>query len=261
MKKAGTCLSVNLNKVALLRNSRGGVLPSPVEAARIAIAAGCGGITLHPRPDLRHARPDDVATMRAVCTSVEFNLEGNPFAPANVRHPGFIELIEQHRPEQATLVPDGDAQLTSDHGWDLVTDGARLRPLVRRLREQGMRVSLFMDIDAADIERAADVGADRIELYTGPYAEAWQTGDANAVLDACARSAERAGRVGLGVNAGHDLDQQNLGPLLEHVPAIAEVSIGHALIGEALFAGLSATIANYLAIIRGAAHGHSKRAH
>ncbi len=251
MKTAGTCLSVNLNKVALLRNSRGGLLPAPAVAARVAIAAGCDGITLHPRPDLRHARPDDVSSMRAICTTVEFNLEGNPFAPANASYPGFVQLLEQHRPEQATLVPDGDAQLTSDHGWDLRADGARLRPLIRQLREYGMRVSLFMDIDAADIERAADVGADRIELYTGPYAHAWLSGDANALLDACARSAERATRVGLGVNAGHDLDQQNLGALLAHVPAIAEVSIGHALIGEALYAGLEATVASYLAIIRG----------
>lgn len=245
-----TTLSVNLNKVALLRNSRGGVLPSPEAAARVAIAAGCGGITLHPRPDLRHARPDDVAAMRAVCTEVEFNLEGNPFASPNTSYPGFVELLEQHRPEQATLVPDGDAQLTSDHGWDLVADGARLTPLIRRLRDQGMRVSLFMDIDAADIERAADVGADRIELYTGPYAQAWLEGDANAVLDACARSAERAARVGLEINAGHDLDQQNLGALLAHVPAIAEVSIGHALLGEALYAGLGPTVRAYLGVIR-----------
>ena len=245
-----TVLSVNLNKVALLRNSRGGVLPDPLQAARVAVAAGCGGITLHPRPDLRHARPDDVAAMRALCRTVELNLEGNPFAPANARYPGFMELLELHRPEQATLVPDGDAQLTSDHGWDLMRDGERLAPLVRRLRDLGMRVSLFLDADARDIERAAELGADRIELYTGPYAHAFAAGDAGADLDACARSAERAAAVGLAVNAGHDLDQHNLGPLLRHVPGICEVSIGHALIGDALYAGLAETVEAYLGVIR-----------
>lgn len=249
MKNAATCLSVNLNKVALLRNSRGSHLPSPVTAAQVAIAAGCGGITLHPRPDLRHARPDDVAAMRSVCAQVELNLEGNPFAPANARYPGFMALLLEHRPEQATLVPDGDAQLTSDHGWDLIMDGPRLRPLIATLRAEGIRVSLFMDVDSADIERAAELDADRIELYTGPYAHAYSRNDPSAALDACARSAERAGAVGLELNAGHDLDLKNLGPLLARVPSICEVSIGHALIGEALYAGLATTISSYLRVI------------
>lgn len=244
-----TALSVNLNKVALLRNSRGGVLPDPLGAARIAIAAGCHGITLHPRPDLRHARPDDAHAMRTLCTSVELNLEGNPYADADARYPGFMQLVEACRPEQATLVPDGDAQLTSDHGWDLRSEGARLRPLVQRLREAGIRVSLFLDVDSRDIERAAEIGAQRIELYTGPYAQAALAGDAGAQLDACARAAERAAAAGLELNAGHDLDQRNLGPLLRHVPSIREVSIGHALIGEALHDGLELTVRRYLGVI------------
>lgn len=243
-------LSVNLNKVALLRNSRGADLPSPVEAARVAIGAGCGGITLHPRPDLRHVRPDDVAALRAECASVEFNLEGNPYAGPQGAYPGFVSLLQAYRPEQATLVPDGDAQLTSDHGWDLRREAPRLRPLVRSLRELGMRVSLFMDVDSPDIEAVAEIGAQRIEIYTGPYAHAYARGDASAALDACARTAERALAVGLEVNAGHDLDQRNLGALLRHVPQITEVSIGHALINEALYSGLAATVQRYLSIIR-----------
>ncbi len=244
-----TVLSVNLNKVALLRNSRGSDLPDPVAAARVAIAAGCGGITLHPRPDLRHARPDDARQMRALCTSVELNLEGNPYAGASSSYPGFMQLLEACRPEQATLVPDDDAQLTSDHGWDLKREATRLRPLVQRLRASGIRVSLFMDVESADIERAADLGAERIELYTGPYAQAAATGDAGAELDACARAAERAAAVGLALNAGHDLDQRNLGQLLRAVPTIREVSIGHALIGEALYDGLELTVRRYLGVI------------
>lgn len=248
---ARTALSVNLNKVALLRNSRGGNLPDPLAAARVAIAAGCAGITLHPRPDLRHARPDDARAMRALCRDgIELNLEGNPCAPASARYPGFLELVLECHPDQATLVPDHDGQLTSDHGWDLATEGARLRPMIARLRAAGIRVSLFMDVDSPDIERAADVGADRVELYTGPYAHAALAGDSSAALDACARSGERAAAAGLGVNAGHDLDQRNLKPLLQRVPEIVEVSIGHALIGEALYAGLDATVHAYLDAIR-----------
>lgn len=244
-----TALSVNLNKIALLRNSRGAALPDPLAAARTAIAAGCQGITLHPRPDLRHARPDDAHAMRALCTSVELNLEGNPYAGPDGRYPGFMQLLEACRPEQATLVPDGDAQLTSDHGWDLRAEGPRLRPLIARLRDAGIRVSLFLDVDSPDIERAAEIGAQRIELYTGPYAHAALTGNASMHLDACARAAERAAAAGLELNAGHDLDQRNLGPLLRHVPSVREVSIGHALIGEALYDGLELTVRRYLGVI------------
>jgi pyridoxine 5-phosphate synthase len=244
-----TVLSVNLNKVALLRNSRGGELPSVETAARTVIAAGAGGITLHPRPDLRHARPADADTLRA-WLPVELNLEGNPFAGATANgYPGFVELVERARPAQCTLVPDGDAQLTSDHGFDFALDSARLRPLVARLKAAGCRVSLFCDVDAPGLERAAEVGADRIEIYTGPYGHAFSVGDASAALEACARTAERARAAGLGVNAGHDLDQRNLGPFLRAVPGVLEVSIGHALIGEALYDGLAETIRRYLRVI------------
>jgi pyridoxine 5-phosphate synthase len=265
-----TALSVNINKIAVLRNSRGHDNPDPVVAARVAIAAGCQGITVHPRPDQRHIRVDDVSRIAEVllslnsaakdgrsCSSlprtnahaIEYNIEGNPFAPARGSYPGFIELVRSARPAQATLVPDGDAQLTSDHGFDLTRDAARLAPLVRELKSLGCRVSLFVNAGAADIERAAQIGADRIEIYTEPYAQAYARGDYAHALEACVRTAERARACGLGVNAGHDLDQRNLGALKRAIPFLAEVSIGHALIGEALYVGLAATVRNYLAIL------------
>lgn len=248
-----TTLSVNLNKIAVLRNSRGGARPDLRTAAETVIAAGCGGITVHPRPDQRHIRPDDVRLLAALCRDrVEFNIEGNPFAPARGDYPGLLPLVEQTRPQQVTLVPDGDGQLTSDHGFDLQRDGERLQPLVRAFAALGCRVSLFMDPDAPALERAAEIGATRIELYTGPYAHAHAHGDAFAALQACARSARRATAAGLGVNAGHDLDLRNLGDLLKAAPQIAEVSIGHALIGEALYAGLDATVRAYLRVLAGA---------
>ena len=170
-----TRLSVNLNKVALLRNSRGGGEPDIVRAAIVCLDAGAAGLTLHPRPDARHARADDVLALARLCRErgAEFNLEGNPFAPPRAGYPGFLALCERAQPHQATLVPDGDDQLTSDHGFDFVADGPRLREPVAALRAMGCRVSLFADADAGPaLARAADVGADRIELYTGPYAEA-----------------------------------------------------------------------------------------
>ncbi len=248
-----TVLSVNVNKVAVLRNSRGGGSPSVVKAAQVAIAAGCGGITVHPRPDQRHIRPHDVRDLADVVRGrVEYNLEGNPFAPARDGYPGFLALVDEVRPQQATLVPDGDGQITSDHGFDLGRDAERLRPLIRELRAMGVRVSLFMDAGAAGIERAAELGADRIEIYTGPFAHAFAVGDFSAELERCAQTARRAQAVGLGVNAGHDLSQQNLGDFLRAVPNVLEVSIGHALFDEALYAGLDATVRAYLAVIAGA---------
>jgi len=246
-----TKLSVNVNKIAVLRNSRGGGEPDPVDAARAALAAGAHGITVHPRPDQRHIRVDDVARIEAVVVGpgAEYNIEGNPFAPPRGTYPGLVELAQRVKPAQVTLVPDGDAQITSDHGFDLERDAARLVPLVRAFKAIGCRVSLFMDADSRDIERVADVGADRIEIYTGPYAHAHAQGDAARALDACARTAERARACGLGVNAGHDLSQQNLGALKRAIPFLDEVSIGHALIGEALYEGLAVTIRNYLAIL------------
>jgi len=179
---------------------------------------------------------------------VEFNIEGNPFAPPRPGYPGLLPLCAQTRPAQATLVPDGDGQLTSDHGFDFARDSARLRPLIAELKALGCRVSLFVDADNPDLTTAAALGADRIELYTGPYAAAFDEGDAHAAAP-FAEAARRAQAAGLGVNAGHDLAQANLGAFLAAVPQVLEVSIGHALIGEALYAGLDATVQAYLAIL------------
>src|SRR5690606_24867401 len=206
-----TVLSVNLNKIAVLRNSRGGREPDIVRAARTCLDAGAHGITVHPRPDARHTREDDVHALAAVTREygVEFNLEGNPFAPPRPGYPGFIALCEAVRPAQATLVPDSDAQLTSDHGFDFARDADTLAPLVARLRALGCRVSLFADT-GADVARAAAIGAARVELYTGPFAEAFAAGDAAGILPAYADTARAAAAAGLGVNAGHDLSQANL---------------------------------------------------
>jgi len=244
-----TALSVNLNKIAVLRNSRGGLLPSVREAARVAIAAGCDGITLHPRPDQRHVRPDDVRALSDGSLGVELNLEGNPFAGATASgYPGFLELVERARPSQCTLVPDGDGQLTSDHGFEPARDAPRLAPIVRRLRDWGVRVSVFVDAGVSNVGELAVIGVDRVEIYTGPYAQAHCRGDAAAEIGRCATTAREAQACGLGVNAGHDLDQANLGPFLDHVPNVLEVSIGHALIGEALYDGLATTVRRYVAI-------------
>lgn len=245
-----TVLSVNLNKIAVLRNSRGEHEPDILRACDCVLAAGAGGITVHPRPDQRHVRPDDVYALAThIGGRVEFNIEGNGFAGPRGSYPGLLALVEQVRPQQVTLVPDGDAQITSDHGFDLVADAPRLRPLIAALKALGARVSLFVDAGCAQVERAAEVGADRVEIYTGPYAKAHAAGDARAELQRCVDTATRARAAGLGVNAGHDLSQSNLGTLVATVPFIAEVSIGHALIGEALYDGLSTTVRNYLRIL------------
>lgn len=244
-----TALSVNVNKVAVLRNSRGHDIPDPVVAARAAIAAGCDGITVHPRPDQRHIRVDDVTRIGSAIGEVEYNIEGNPFAPPHGSYPGLLALVRLAKPAQVTLVPDGDAQLTSDHGFDLVEDESRLRPLVRELKAMGARVSLFVDAGAEGVQRAADIGADRIEIYTEPYANAFARGDFDRELDACVRTAEQARAAGLGVNAGHDLDQRNLGRLVDAIPFLAEVSIGHALFAEAIYDGLAETVRRYLALL------------
>ena len=242
-----TALSVNVNKIAVLRNSRGGHEPSVTAAAQCAIAAGAHGITVHPRPDQRHIRPDDVTALAEVCTThgVEYNIEGNPFAPPQDGYPGLMALIKQTRPTQATLVPDGDSQITSDHGFDLQHDGERLRPYIAELKQLGVRVSIFMDAGTPDLAIAKALGVDRIELYTGPYAEAFVTGDAAPEIARCAQTAMQAHALGIGVNAGHDLSQANLADFLAGVPNVLEVSIGHALIGEALYDGLALTVARY----------------
>ncbi|MCT8284142.1 pyridoxine 5'-phosphate synthase [Xanthomonas translucens pv. translucens] len=245
-----TRLSVNVNKIAVLRNSRGGELPRVLDAARACVDAGAHGITVHPRPDRRHIHAEDVLALAELtgARGVEFNIEGNPFAPPRTGYPGLIALCAQARPAQATLVPDGDGQLTSDHGFDFGRDSERLRPLIAELKALGCRVSLFVDAGNPDLARAAEVGADRVELYTGPYAAAFDRGDAAAAA-VFAAAARRAQAAGLGVNAGHDLAQANLGAFLAAVPQVLEVSIGHALIGEALYAGLDATVKAYLGIL------------
>lgn len=247
-------LSVNLNKVAVLRNSRGGGEPDMLRAARTCLDAGAHGLTVHPRPDARHARHDDVLALAGLCQArgVEFNLEGNPFAAPREGYAGFLRLCELARPAQATLVPDGDAQLTSDHGFDFARDAEALAPLVAALKRLGCRVSLFADA-GADVASAAAIGADRIELYTGPYAEAFAAGRHDAALADFVATARAAQAAGLGVNAGHDLSQANLAAFLAAVPAVEEVSIGHALIGEALYEGLSGTVRRYLDILAASA--------
>ena len=247
-----TLLSVNVNKIAVLRNSRGGDQPDVCAAAEACIAAGAHGITVHPRPDQRHIRPGDVTAIKSMLRGrVEFNIEGNAFAPPRGDYPGLLALVQAVRPEQCTLVPDADAQLTSDHGFDLRADAGRLAPLVAELKSFGCRVSLFVDADAVVLERAAEIGADRVEIYTGPYAHAYAQGDFARELDACVRCAERARAAGLGVNAGHDLSQANLSTLTRAIPYLAEVSIGHALISEALYAGLDVTVKAYLRLLAG----------
>lgn len=246
-----TLLSVNLNKIAVLRNSRGGSEPDICRAAQTCIDAGCGGITVHPRPDQRHVRPADVIALAAMLRGrVEYNLEGNPFAEARGEYPGLVELARRVRPTQVTLVPDGDNQITSDHGFDLRQDIARLRPLVAELCELRCRVSLFVGAHRQDFELAAVIGVQRIEIYTGPYATAFAAGSPAPELAACADTARRAQQAGLAVNAGHDLSQANLGTFKAAIPGLAEVSIGHALIGEALYEGLATSVRNYLQILR-----------
>lgn len=246
-----TALSVNLNKIAVLRNSRGGGEPDVLRAGITCLDAGAHGLTVHPRPDARHIRADDVHALAGLCQArgVEFNIEGNPFAPPREGYPGLLALCDATRPAQVTLVPDSDGQLTSDHGFDFARDGEALRPLVAAFNALGCRVSVFVDVGDPQVARAADCGADRVELYTGPYAEAHAAGDARVALEMAADTARRVQAVGLAVNAGHDLNQANLGLFLGAVPDVREVSIGHALIGEALYAGLEATVRAYRRIV------------
>jgi pyridoxine 5-phosphate synthase len=244
-----TRLSVNLNKVALLRNSRSLGIPSVMHFATIAIDAGAHGITVHPRPDARHIRAEDVYELAALVRNrpgIELNIEGNPFENA-------LELVREMRPHQFTLVPDDPGAYTSDHGWDLPHDAERLRDLVAEVKALGVRVSLFMDPSADAIREAAKTGADRVELYTEPYAKAFGTGDEARELERYIAAARAAADTGLGVNAGHDLNQLNLPRFLGSVPRVVEVSIGHALVSDALELGFAQTVRAYLAAIgRGA---------
>jgi pyridoxine 5-phosphate synthase len=246
MHAATTALSVNVNKIALIRNTRDLGIPSIVKAARIALDAGAQGITVHPRPDGRHVRAHDVRELAEVLRSrqnAEFNIEGNPFH-------GLLEFVREARPQQCTLVPDETGAFTSDHGWDLARDGDRLRPVIAELHTLGVRVSLFMDPDIAAMPVARAVGADRVELYTEPYAASYGTDEGVSVLQRYADAAAAAGRAGLGVNAGHDLNLENLAPFVRAVPGVLEVSIGHALVADALEYGLAETVRMYLGAIR-----------
>lgn len=246
-----TALSINLNKIALIRNSREGNYPNVVEHAQLCIDNGADGITVHPRPDQRHIRPSDVRELAELVrplSKVEFNVEGNPFAPALADYPGFIELVEQVQPDQCTLVPDGDDQLTSDHGFDLTSSGAQLKPVIERLKAQGMTVSLFMDPDLTQIELAASIGADRIELYTGPYAAAWGTHDLEPIYQQHLAAAALATSLGMGVNAGHDLNLDNLAKFAS-IPNLLEVSIGHAFTVDSLAMGMANTVRAYKTLL------------
>jgi pyridoxine 5-phosphate synthase len=247
-----TALSVNLNKIALLRNSREGSYPSVVAHAQVCLDAGADGITVHPRPDQRHIRPSDVmdlASLVAPLDGIEFNVEGNPFAGPQGSYPGFMELVAQSQPDQCTLVPDSDDQLTSDHGFNLKQSGARLEPIIQRLKDQGCRISLFMDPDPEQIRLAKNVGADRIELYTGPYAEAFgqQSDNLDNLFQTYVEAAETAAEQGLGLNAGHDLNLENL-PRFRQVKDLLEVSIGHALTVDSIAMGMAEAVKRYRAI-------------
>ncbi|MFW6059195.1 MAG: pyridoxine 5'-phosphate synthase [Phycisphaeraceae bacterium] len=244
-----TKLSVNVNKIALLRNSRSGEIPDPVKFSRLALEAGAAGITVHPRPDERHIRPYDVQHLADLLSQSahegrEFNIEGNPFIGR------YMEICRHVVPDQCTLVPDAPGQATSDHGWDVAANLNRLKPVVEELHNLGCRVSLFMDPDVAAIERVPDAGADRIELYTEGYAKAHAQGgsEAKRALKRYADAAQAARDAGLGVNGGHDLNLDNLGAFVA-IPGILEVSIGHGLVADALEMGMDAAVRAYLRVI------------
>lgn len=241
-RHAHTALSVNLNKVALLRNTRHLGIPSVTKAAGIVLQAGANGITVHPRPDERHIRGTDVhelaELLRRDWPHIEYNIEGNPFH-------NLMDFVRAVRPHQATFVPDAEGQFTSDHGWQLPADIERLAPVIAETKALGVRVSLFMDPIPEAMRLAREVGADRVELYTETYASAWGTPRQAEVLAAFTATAEAALAVGLGLNAGHDLNRDNLADFLRAVPGVQEVSIGHALIADALELGYAETVAAY----------------
>ena len=243
-----TALSVNLNKIALIRNSREGNYPNVVSHGEVCLAAGADGLTVHPRPDQRHVRPHDVYELAELLKDnhqAEFNIEGNPFAEKIGDFPGFIQLVLDTKPEQCTLVPDTNDQLTSDHGFDLKKSGAQLKPILSQLKDAGVRVSLFMDPDLEQIELAKALGADRIELYTGPYAEAFKHQDNfEQLFQRYFAAAEHAAKIGIGLNAGHDLNLDNLAHFRK-VPQLLEVSIGHALTVDAIAIGLDKAVRAY----------------
>ena len=233
-----TRLSVNINKIATLRNSRGGDNPNLVQVARDCERFGAEGITVHPRPDERHIRYQDVYDLSKILTT-EFNIEGNP------KEDKFVELVLANKPHQVTLVPDTLGQLTSDHGWDTITEQTYLKEIIRVFKKAGIRVSIFVDPIEKMIEAAARTGTDRIELYTEMYAKQFAAGDKEKAVEPYKNAAALAKKLGLGINAGHDLDRFNLPYLIQSIPSIDEVSIGHALISDALYIGLENTIQLY----------------
>jgi pyridoxine 5-phosphate synthase len=243
MSSVNTALSVNLNKVALVRNTRHLGIPSVTRAATLCLQAGAAGITVHPRPDARHIRHEDVLDLAKLLRDWpdrEFNIEGNPFH-------NLMDVAREVRPHQLTFVPDSVDQFTSDHGWRFPQDAERLQPLIAEAKALGCRVSLFMDPIPEQMAAAKSVGADRVELYTETYAAAWGTPQQDGVLAQFKAAAQAALDVGLEVNAGHDLNRDNLGLFLRTVPGVKEVSIGHALIADALELGYDATVRAYLA--------------
>jgi pyridoxine 5-phosphate synthase len=236
-----TALSVNVNKIALLRNSRHLDIPNVVALSRIALESGAQGITVHPRPDQRHIRAHDVRDLAVLLRQwpqAEYNIEGNP------SH-NLMQFVRDLKPHQCTLVPDSESQFTSDHGYDLPRDSAALKPLVDELRALGVRISLFMDPLPEAMRHAAELGVDRVELYTEPYAKAHGSPQQASELARYAAAVRAAQAVGLGVNAGHDLNRANLGDFLRAVPGVLEVSIGHALVADALELGMAATVRAY----------------
>ncbi|MCB0653040.1 MAG: pyridoxine 5'-phosphate synthase [Saprospiraceae bacterium] len=231
-------LSVNINKIALIRNARGGNLPDLVQVAKDCEKFGAQGITVHPRPDERHIRYADVPLLKEV-VQTEFNIEGNPTE-------SFLEMVLRHQPDQCTLVPDDPDALTSDQGWDTIKHEIFLKEVIGRLKAKGIRVSIFLDPVEAQVEGAKKVGADRIEFYTGPYAEFYAQDREKAIRE-FVRAARVANDIGIGINAGHDLNLDNLAYFRQMIPGLLEVSIGHALISDALYFGLKNTIQLYLA--------------
>jgi pyridoxine 5-phosphate synthase len=244
-----TRLSVNVNKIATLRNSRGGRLPSVLEAVDVCVRAGAPGITVHPRADRRHITPEDVravaAKLRAEYPGIEYNIEGDP-------RPELLDLVHEVRPDQCTLVPVAPGEITSHAGWRPGAQSDRLPPIIARLRAAGVRVSVFVDAEPDAIRRAAAMGANRIELYTEPFARAFEHGrsEGERSFATFVEAARLAHSLGLGVNAGHDLDLDNLA-VFRHLPFLDEVSIGHAIVSRAVFAGLSTVVGEYLAVLAG----------
>jgi len=237
-----THLSVNINKFGTLRNSRGGNNPDVVKAARDVQLFGGDGVTVHPRPDERHIRYEDVYNIKKIITT-EFNIEGNP------KEQKFMDLVLDVKPHQVTLVPDALGQLTSDHGWDTIANKVYLQEIIQVFQKAGIRVSIFVDPDIKMIAGAAETGTDRVELYTEAYARVYAEGNAEQAIAPYIQATEAAAAVGLGLNAGHDLDLNNLRYFDQHIPNLMEVSIGHALICDALYLGLEETIRRYLACL------------